>query len=63
MDPDGFRLVRGQSVPSCEILYDENAYVSNKNRVLNGKVVIASAQCNRDAMWYEDIRKDAVLDI
>jgi hypothetical protein len=41
-------------------MFEGNAYVFN-NEFPSGKVVVISAWCNRDAMWYEEIsEKDAV---
>jgi hypothetical protein len=65
MDPDRFRLVRKGSERTVssimwKSIFEENAYVFN-NETLSGKVVVISARCNKDAMWYEEhIRKDAV---
>ena len=64
MDPDrvpliGKRPERAVSSIMWESIFEGNTYVGN-NEFTGGKGVVISTQRNRDAMWYDDIRKHAV---
>jgi hypothetical protein len=43
-------------------VFEVNAYVFNNN-FSSGEVLVISTQCNRDAMWYEDISEKTRYDI
>ena len=63
IDPDGFRLVgiRSEKMVSSMMrrVLEGNAYVFNGD-FPGGEVIVRCPQCNRDAMWHEDVRKLAV---